>query len=336
MVTKSAEKKLKKYSGIAENVKSVKNNTENKQKPEIKEEEPLITMEQVISAFKSFGLEPNERNQNDIGYWTTRPQSEGPKLMEELRSRRSEMNSEEDEIGKTKQTMPRLSDQDLLSLFDEYGLPAPDPEFARNNLPNDPQKIRNILEVQRKNMDDMMKVEAKNKVQQASQQPMQAPPMQQPMQSPVGGLGGPTQQAPGQEPIMGENMTPFFVGDVALIKLLNANNPNTGTLWLADKKKKILRPIKNEAMIDSIFENPEEAKNSITTVSSNALSPTGVLSDFSLLDQSKGIQDDGSMEDIPFSKAQLKNRYGKEKNPEAEQKAMSILDGFIGNLNNKQ
>ena len=353
MAVKPVQDKTKRYSGV---VKSVQ-----KTQPA---EEPRITQEQVTRAFESFGFTPNERNHNDIAYWTMKGQSEGQKLIEELHKRRMEINTKEDEDKKSeedrqkaakksedekknaqesilnrqsidKATMPRLSDEDIVALFDEYGLPAPDPEWARNHLPNDPKEIRVMLKMQRKMADDIFKKESKNTVNKIPETPKMGAAVPQ-QSAPMMGMGGPTSPVGMQEGMMGENpqsTTPFFVGDNALIKITNPQNPNSGTLWLADKKQKVLRPIKSEKMLETMFEDPEEAMQSILTLSSQALGPGGVLEGFTPVGQDKGMQDDGSMPNIEFSPAQLKNHYGKAEDPDAENRALSILDGIVGHLN---
>lgn len=359
MAQKSAQGKTEKYSNV---VKSVKNS----QSPE----EPRIKPEQVISAFRSFGFEPNERNHNDIGYWTTKPISDGPKLMEELHKRRMEINKKEDDDNRSKEekvkadekseedkkrasdsvihrqstekvAMPRLSDEDINALFDEYGLPSPDPEWARNHLPNDPKKIRAILEMERKTADDMLKKHSKNTVNSMPETPkMMAGGMGGP--SSYRGMGGPAPAIPaGPMGIQGgmvpqdEPATPFFVGDHALVKITSPSNPNQGTLWLVDKKRKVLRPILSEKALENTFEDPEEAMNSIVVLSSKALGPGGELEGFTPLNADKGVNLDGSMDDIEFSPGQIQKRYGKQSDPVAENKALSMLDGVLGNINNQ-
>lgn len=344
MINKSLRGQTKKYSDVIRNIK-------NKQ-PQQKEE-PRITMQQVIDAFHSFGFEPNLRGHNDIGLWTTRGQSEGPKLMEELSKRRKEINAKEDEDKKreeqkkraeedfknqhdeSKRTIPRLSDEEIAALFDEYGLPAPDPEWARNHMPNDPKKIRSILEMQRKTADDLLKKHSKNAVNAVPEISKN-----QPMGGMGGyyGRGGPTSTPSPVEmqgDMAGENepVTPFFVGDHALVKITNPNNPNAGTLWLVDKKKKVLRPILSEKALENTFEDPEEARNSIITLSSKALGPGGPLEGFTPLSGEKGLRDDGSMDDIEYSPSELQNKYGKPEDVAGENKALSILDGIFGKLN---
>ena len=344
MSLKSSLGKTSQYSSV---VKSVK---------DTQQEEPKITKEQVVEAFQSFGFTPNERNHNDIGYWTLKGKSELPKLMEELHKRRLDINKKEDDQKKIqedgnnaiqniknrqmvdKATMPRLSDQDIVSLYDEYGLPTPDPEWVRNHMPNDPKKIRSLLEVQRKAADDMIKKHTKNSVNAIPETPKNTPIPMAPMGgAPMSGMGGPNPVGMQGDLSQGSPaVTPFFVGDHALVKIMSQNDPNKGTLWLVDKKKKVLRPILNEKALDAAFDDPQTAKDAIVTLSSQALAKGGPLEGFTLLDKSKAMKDDGSMDNIDFSPAQLQNRYGKPSDPNAENRSLSMLDGLFGKISNNQ
>jgi len=352
MQTKSALGKTNKYSGVVKSVKSA-------QAPE----EPRITPEQVIAAFKSFGFVPNERNHNDIAYWTMKGQSEGQQLIEELHKRRMEINRQEDEEKKSQQerqkasqkaeddkkraeedllhqqhlgkkAMPRLSDEDLNALFDEYGLPAPDHEWARNHLPNDPKKIRSILEMQRKTADDMMKKHSKNTVNAIPGTPKMgaaAAPMPA-----GGGMGGPTPM--GMQGGMADGstaVTPFFVGESAVVKITNPNNPQSSTLWLVNPKRKILQPFISEEAFKNAFEDPAEAEKSIITLSSQALGPGGALEGFSPLQGEKGVNNDGSLGEVEFTPNELRNKYGKQDDPAGENKSLSMLDGIFGQIGNQ-
>jgi len=346
MTSKSAQGKTGKYSGLVKSVQKT-------QEPE----EPRITPEQVTEAFQSFGFTVNDRNHNDIGYWTTKGKSELPKLMEELHKRRSEIMKKEDDDKReeddrqkqsrtmmadheqSKATLPRLSDNDIAALFDEYGLPPPDPEWARNHLPNDPKKIRSILEMQRKTADSMLKKHAKNAVNSMPEVPKAMPGMPAPAAAtpmPMGGMGGPTPL--GMQGAMGmgsEPATPFFIGDHALVRITNQNNPNVSTLWLVDANKKVMRPFVSEKAFANAFDDPEEAQKAVVTMSSKELAPGGALAGFKPLQAKQGVSDDGSMEDIPFTPAQLQRRYGKPSNPGAENKALSMLDGIVGQMSGK-
>lgn len=355
MAPKSVQGKTNKYQNV---VKSVQKSTPAPQ------EEKRITPEQVTAAFKSFGFEPNQRNHNDIGYWTMKPQSEGVKLMEELHKRRMDINKQEDDNKKTesdrqkatqkaeddkkdahesilnkqntdKAAMPRLSDHDINALFDEYGLPAPDPEWARNHLPNDPKKIRSILDMQRKMADDMLKKHSKNAVNSIPEVPKNAPLPAISAGRTNNGQGGPGGPVGAQgDMTQGETpVRPFFVGDHSVVRITNPNNPNASTVWLVDANKKVLRPFASEQAFQNAFENPADAEKSTVTLSSKDLGPGGALDGFKPLKGNQGVKDDGSMDNIEFSPAQIQRRYGKPSDENVENKSLSMLDGVFGSLN---
>ena len=326
MANKSIKGQTKKYSGL---VKNVQNN--NPKGGSIQQEEPLITLDQVVKAFESFGFSPNERSQNDIGYWTTRPQSEGSKLIEELRNKRKGINDEEDNDSISKKTKQRLSDQDIEALYDEYGLPTPDPEWARNNLPNDPTRIRSLLEMQRKMADDMLKKESKNAINSIPETPKNIPAAPVPTPMPMGGMGGPIDMQGGMMEEQ-DSISPFFIGDNVIVRITSPNNPNVSTIWLVDANKKVLRPFISEEAFKNAFENPEEAEKAVVTVSSKELAPGGSLEGFKPLNGKQGVNNDGSMDDIEFSPAQIKRHYNKQPDEMVENKAMSMLDGVIGKI----
>ena len=323
-------------------------------------EEPRIRPEEVIAAFRAFGFTPNERNHDDISYWSMKGVSEGAKLIEELHKRRMDINNKEDEDNKreeqkrktqedtlnkqneSKQTLPRLSDDDIKNLHDEYGLPNPDPEWVRNNMSNDPVRIRAILDAQSKATDDVLKKHIKNQVNSMPEVPKGAgmasmPTM--PPTMPLRGMGGPRYTGMGGPADVGMDMmgemrpaTPLFVGDNALVKIVSPNNPNSGTLWMVNSKDKTLRPIGSEKVLESAFEDPIEAIKSIVKLSADALGPNGPLNGFTPLKQEHGIQDDGTMKNLDFSPFQLSQRYGQPEDPNAEQKALSMLDGIMGKV----
>ena len=362
MVSKSKLGQTNKYSNVVKGVQGAKQQP--MQAPKAPEE-PKITRQQVVEAFQSFGFTPNDRNHNDILYWTSKGQSEAPKMIDELHKRRVEMNKAEDdkkrsdeerqrsikdfqakrelaekevqhkqEVGK--KAMPRLSDQDINDLFDEYGLPPPDPEWARNHLPNDPAKVRSILEMQRKTADDMLKKHGKNAVNAVPETPkMGAMPGMPPVPMAPGGMGGPMGMQGDLTMGSGEPVNPFFVGDHALVRITNPSNPQAATLWLVDSKKKVLRPIVSQKALDNAVEDPEEALRNIVTLSTKELGPGGALDGFKPLKSDMGVQMDGSMKNIRFTDAQLQNRYGQKPNPAGESKALSIMDGLIGQMSGK-
>ena len=358
MAVKNIQNRTSKYSSLAKNVKG--------HTPE----EPKITPEQVVKAFHSFNFEPNQRGANDIGYWTTRPQSEGVKLMEELHKRRADIIKKDDEDRKHKEdkekndqdfkdkqeqtrkevehkqntdkiAMPRLSDNDITALYDEYGLPVPDPEWVRNHMPNDPKRMRSILEMQRKHADDLIKKHTKNSVNSIPEVPKAV----------AGGVGGPYRGmgGPTGNPVSSGNSTPmgmqggmvdgtpptnpFFVGDHSLVRIANPNNPNTSTTWLVDAKRKVLRPFLSDQAFQNAFEDPAEAEKAVVNISTKELGPGGALDGFKPLQANQGVNHDGSMGKIDFSPAEIQNRYGKPEDSASENKSLSILDSLLGRLN---
>lgn len=357
MTPKSSLGKTEKYSGLVKGVQGAK-----------PQEEARLTPEEVTAAFTSFGFKPNERNHDDIAYWTTKGKSEKAKLVEELSKKRKEINQKEDDMRKAdearrkmtqdainkrdemkskiqsqqdeaKITMPRLSDTDIAALFDEYGLPKPDPEWARNHMPNDPKKVRALLEMQRKMADDMFKKHSKNAVNSVPETPkMSGAPAPTPGAMPMMGQGGPSPMGMqgGMTGGAGAPAKPFFIGDHSIVRITNPRNPNASTTWLVDAKRKVLRPFASEQAFVNAFENPEEAEKAVTVVTSEDFAPGGPLEGFTPLQGNKGIKDDGSMDDIEFSPAELQNRYGQAENPEGENKSLSLLDGIFGKMSNPQ
>lgn len=334
MAVKSTLGKTKQYSGL---VNSVGGYT--------KPEEPKMTPQQVAAAFQSFGYQPNQNNMNDVGYWSTRPVSEGAKLMSDLKKRREQDNlksedakRQDEEFNKSKQSLPQLNDIEIKGMYDEYGLPAPDTNWVRNNLPNDPEKLRLILETQRNAATDMLKTHTKNMVNSMPQIPKAS---QSSAPTPIMGntqpitqgatsynMGGMGMGGPGDTP------SPFFIGDHAVVRIVSPNNPQASTLWLVDSKKKILRPFMTDQSFENAFEDPEAAKKTITTLSSQDLGPNGPLNGFKLLGQEHGVKDDGSMGNIEYTPAQIARRYGQPSDPAVENKSLSILDGVFNNLKN--
>lgn len=139
----------------------------------------------------------------------------------------------------------------------------------------------------------------------------------------------PTKQ---ETPPIPTKKTPVFVGKSALVRLINGNDPSTATIWLVDSTNKTLRPFVSEDQFDSLFDNPEQAKKAVTTLPADELGPGGLLADFHVLDHQYGVQDDGSMKNVPFSPAQVQARYGKPINEEGETKAVSALDGLFSQI----
>lgn len=126
---------------------------------------------------------------------------------------------------------------------------------------------------------------------------------------------------------------PIFAGKTALIKFVNQNDSESGTIWLADNKSKTIRPFVPETYFDSLFDNPEEARNAVVTLSSDELDDTnGMFKDFEILGSEYGVQNDGSMKPVDFNTKQVAKRYGKPSDPEAEMRSVQLLDGYLSKL----
>src|ERR1035437_9333524 len=135
-----------------------------------------------------------------------------------------------------------------------------------------------------------------------------------------------------EQPPVPTKKTPIFVGKSALVRLVNNNDPSTATIWLVDSTNKTLRPFVGEDQFDQMFDNADQAKKAVTTLSSDELGDGGLLGDFHVLDHQYGVQQDGSMKDVPYSPSQIQQRYGKPIDENAENGAVSSLDGLFSQL----
>ena len=126
--------------------------------------------------------------------------------------------------------------------------------------------------------------------------------------------------------------TPIFAGKTALIRFVNAGDSNSSSIWLAERDPKVIRPFVTEEFFDSMFANPQQAQKAVVTMSSDELGPEGLFKDFKVLDEEHAVQPDGSMKPLQFSPSQIQKRYGQEINPEAENQAVTSLDGMLGQL----
>lgn len=125
---------------------------------------------------------------------------------------------------------------------------------------------------------------------------------------------------------------PIFAGKTALIRFINNNDPTSATIWFADNSNKTIRPFVPESVFSQMFESPEEALRAVVTLPSDELGPEGMFKDFEVLGEEYGVQRDGKMKPVKFSRHQLQQRYGQPPNPEGEAKSMQMLDGLLSSL----
>jgi hypothetical protein len=328
------ENRTKRYSNLSNQMSSQKRESA----------EPRISPEQVVQAFQSFGYEPNQNGMNDVGYWATRPQSEGPKLMEELRKRRLEENSKKDE-EKTKQQIEMerrnraapLEGKKILEVYSEFGFPEPDVDWVRQNLPNDEDKLRHILETQRKLMDKGFKKQGDALVNTIQVQPAQSATQSAPLVTPrqnIGGTGGQGGIPDGMGGIAPARSKAFFVGDHGLIRFVDQPNH----VWLVNAKAKTLRPFASEKDFEDYFEDSEGAKKAIVSnLTTSSLGKNGVLTGYSLQTIKNAVKpgaEDGQGGEPDISA--LGQRYGKPANDQQEQKAWMVLDNILKSLSSPE
>ena len=129
----------------------------------------------------------------------------------------------------------------------------------------------------------------------------------------------------------------FFRGDHALIRFNEDPGPgDTSTVWLVDVKKKVLRPFLDEQAFTAYFGGTtieeQDEKGAISSVDLSDLGGQGTLRNFRMLQDADGVGGDGN---IPITlgddidEAKFDNKYGKQGNPEGEEKAGQVLDGIL-------
>lgn len=135
---------------------------------------------------------------------------------------------------------------------------------------------------------------------------------------------------------------PYFMGDHALIKFTSGEEGHgPETYWLADKSNHTLRPFESEAALQKAFgDGYQDAMDHVVslvppTISSDGEITDGVLHDFNILSPDYAIREDGTAKKLHFSPHQLKGRYGKAIDQNAEGLATEAVDGFLGILKNK-
>lgn len=167
-----------------------------------------------------------------------------------------------------------------------------------------------------------------------------APPSPQPMgqaipdQSMPQEMAAPPGMQPGQTPLdISNSKEAFFVGDFALIKLVNPGVQNDKSpIWLADVKNKVLRPFMSLKAFDAYFGSSQDAYDAIVTLPTSAISEDGPLADFHMMKNDFGVKDDGKMRKLDYSPAMISRRYGKPVDEAGENKAVLALDGLLKGL----
>lgn len=261
--------------------------------------------------------------------------------------------------------LPRIPKERLSAIYDEYGFPNPNISTVQKTLPNDETKLRQILDVHQKAHMNEMKIKAqmrvdnlkgiadRNKAAQKAATPVQKP--QAPQYAGMGGPGGPmpAQPEPPRLPPSGPEMPgmpqystpidisqggmPFFVGNSALIKLVNPGvQSDNSPIWYVDVKNKVMRPFQSVRAFDTYFGGNPEAHQAVVTLPSHAVGQGAPLDGFKMMNMDYGIRDDGSMRALDYAPASIAKRYGQASNPDAENKAVLALDGMLKQIGKQQ
>lgn len=166
------------------------------------------------------------------------------------------------------------------------------------------------------------------------QMPAQVPTTPQPQES--GESAMPPGMSPNQQPLDISNAgDAFFVGDFALVKLVNPGvQGDKSPIWLIDVKNKVLRPFMSQRAFDSYFGSSQDAYDAIVVLPSSAVSEGGPLGEFKMMNSEFGIKDDGKMRKLDHSPAMIQRRYGKPVDEAAENKSVLAIDGLFKKLKN--
>jgi hypothetical protein len=288
-----------------------------------------------------------------------------PKQFSKLVKNVKETSSKQQQKELPPNPIPRIDKERLAAIYDEYGFPNPNISTVQKSLPNDETKLRKILDVHQKAHMDEMKIKTqmrvdnlkaaadRNKAMQKASTPVQKP--QVPQYAGMGGPGGPmpAQPEPPRLPPTGPEIpgapsyatpidisqggTPFFVGNSALIKLVNPGvQSDNSPIWYVDVKNKVMRPFQSIRAFDTYFGGNPEAHQAVVTLPSHAVGQGAPLDGFKMMNMDYGIRDDGSMRALDYSPAAISKRYGQPSNPDTENKAVLALDGMLKQIGKQQ
>ena len=136
--------------------------------------------------------------------------------------------------------------------------------------------------------------------------------------------------------------SPYFLGDNALVQFSSGDNPNEPvTHWLVDKSNRTLRPFESDGALQNAFgeQYPLAVRNVVKvappTLDESGGITDGVLRDFNILGPEYAIKEDGTTKNVEFSPHQLRGRYGKPIDENAEGLATEAVDGFLNLLRSK-
>lgn len=144
-----------------------------------------------------------------------------------------------------------------------------------------------------------------------------------------------------QTPVSGGR--PYYLGGQALVKISGGEGGyGPEVYWLVEKKDQTLRPFESETALKNAFgEGFETAMNHVVVINppkidENGEIMEGILKDYNILSPEYAIKEDGSAKKLRFSPHQLKSRYGKPIDMNAEGLASEAIDGFMNHLKGQE
>ena len=327
--------KTKQFQNLSNNVKNASSEWQ----------KTMLNADQVNQLFNDFWYQPEK---SDLTYWSNQPETAKTKLVWELKKRKDEALEVQKNQELTKQWPTHMTDQQISKLYSEYGFPIPksssDYNWIRQNLPDNEEKLRSVLEIQKKTMDQMLKIKGKNTVDTVKQA---------------------TSQSPSQPIMTGGNVTPnngmlinnqfswqwwptdgwwqwwstrvVFPSRYAVVKF--SWDPNwadewdASTLWLLDSNTRQIQPFLSMTWFNNLFwENSKEALKKVVNLNPNDLLQNWDLWDFTLLSNSYWINDNWDIPTVETNQQNIKSLYWKTPDAKAVNTSYTALDWFFSLL----
>jgi len=265
----------------------------------------------VWAEFKKFGYNPN--SEGEVDYWAAKPIGN---LFSELKKR------------KDTEPKAKMTNEALYKMYDEFGLAnrlksQADYDWAKKNLPNDPEALKKILKTEQAK--ELTAQKATGKVNTGTQ-----------------GTPGIIKQEAANinnqkvQPVSTTKIGQFDSPTGHLIKFTGDPNGaaegDASTLWYLNPDDFSLRPIMTRQAFNDIFNNDPktiaDAVKSINTMDPKVVQPGGEHSNYFLLGADYGIYDGLRAKKLDFTPKQIAQRYGQAAGP-ISVKAAADLDQML-------
>lgn len=310
-----SKKQVKIYKGVEDSVKKAS------------AEEPKIATDSIVKAFASFGMKAPE---HELLYWSNQPTSKASKMLEELKKSKKEKTEKFKENYQKVMTMAPLSNKEIYAVYDEYGLEKPNPDWVRKNLPNDEEKLRKYLDIERDFKNKSYKKDLSNKLKAEQMvQPAGGMVQQMGMMDGVGAANVLSDTAGNED----EEVVPYHLSGLSLCRV-NGDN----TIWLIDSSKGTIKPFTSRKAFVNFFKGKNDnfdrvadAQDAIKDISVKQFN--SLMKKYKLSSNKYGIKEDGqggSGEDAFYVNTNdLSNNYGSTINENTLDKSISFVLAFL-------